>query len=166
MPSRKIAEKLISVATRRGREKILSKADRQNDLELARELKNICYEVWTAAPVKAQKAALALSSLAQLDPHPEIEAHAFWVSGIAALTGGKLEKTIENLDRSAAVFRRIKRTHEAAQTQVAKLIVLALLGRYEEAVATGKSARFPMLASISASVTSIFSVRAFLSANA
>lgn len=140
MPSRKIAEKLILAKTKRERERILSKEPRENDLELAHELKNICYEVWTSAPVKAQKTALALANLSQINPNQEIRALAFWTAGIAALTRGKLENSIENLDRSAAAFRNIKQEHEAANTQVAKLIVLALLGRYAEAVETGKAA--------------------------
>ncbi|MEP6902705.1 MAG: hypothetical protein ABJA66_13215 [Actinomycetota bacterium] len=140
MPLRKIADRLISAKNKRERERILSKTARRNDLEIAHSLKNICYEVWTSEPAKAQKAALALQNLVGIDPHEEIKALAFWVAGIAELTKGKLEKTIENLDKSAEIFQKIKQEHEAAHTQVAKLIVLALLGKYTEAVKTGKAA--------------------------
>ncbi len=138
MPSQGFAEKLISARTSRERENILSKTVRKNDLELAHNLKNICYEVWTSEPAKAQKTAAVLQNLVEINPHKEIAALAFWVSGIAELTKGNLEKTIENLDRSAAIFRKIKKEHEAAHTQVAKLIVLGLLGKYPEAIKTGK----------------------------
>jgi tetratricopeptide (TPR) repeat protein len=140
MPSRKIAEKLISAKTGREREKILSNAARENDIKLAHELKNICYEVWTSEPTKAQKTALALKDLAKKSAPEEIRALAFWVAGIAELTKGKLESSISSLDRSAEIFREIKQPHEAASTQVAKLIALALLGKYAEAVKTGRSA--------------------------
>jgi CHAT domain-containing protein/Tfp pilus assembly protein PilF len=137
MPSRKIADKLISAKNKRARENILSKTPRKNDLEIAHSLKNICYEIWTSKPAKAQKTAIVLQNLLEINPHKEIEALAFWVAGIAELTKGKLEKTIENLDRSAEIFRQIKKEHEAANTQVAKIIVLGLLGKYDEAVKSG-----------------------------
>lgn len=140
MPSRKIAERLISAETSREREKILSNAARAGDLEIAHELKTICYEVWTSEPKKAQKTATVLQNLVKINPHQEIAALAFWVAGIAALTKGKFEKTVENLDQSAEIFRKIKREHDAANTQVAKLIALALLGKYREAVKTGTEA--------------------------
>ncbi len=140
MPSRRIAEKLILARTKRERDSILSKTARKNDVEIARRLKDICYEVWTSEPTKAQKTALALQNLIKINPHDEIKALAFWVAGIAELTKGKFEKAVENLDKSSEIFRKIKQEHEAANTQVAKLIALALLGKYSEAVKTGKSA--------------------------
>ena len=140
MPSRRVAEQLILAGTKRERESILSKTLRKDDLEIARRLKDICYEVWTSEPTKAQKTASVLQHLIKTDPHEEIKALAFWVTGIAELTKGKLEKAIENLDNSAAIFRTIKRENEAANTQVAKLIALALLGKYEKAIETGKQA--------------------------
>lgn len=138
MPKQNIALKLISVKTKREREKILSKTARKDDLKIAHDLKNICYEVWTSEPAKAQKTASVLQNLMEINPHDEIKALAFWVAGIAELTKGKLEKTIENLDKSAEIFRKINQEHQAANTQVAKLIALALLGKYDEAVKTGK----------------------------
>ncbi len=140
MSSRKTAERLISAKTNRERAHILSKTAAASQLEIAHQLKNICYEVWTSAPTKAQKTALALATLARINPAPEIEALALWVAGIGALTRGRLENAVAALDRSASVFRRIRQEHEAAHTQVAKLIVLALLGKYPEAVKTGKAA--------------------------
>lgn len=139
MSSRKIAERLTSARTKRERGKILSKTAQISHLEIAHELKNICYEVWTSQPTKAQKTALALENLSKINPNEEIEALAFWVAGIAELTKGKLESSIKNLDKSAEVFKKIKQEHEAANTQVAKLIALALLGRYPEALKTGKA---------------------------
>lgn len=135
-----IAEKLISTKSKSAREKIIRKISCEKGLEIAQELKNICYQVWTSTPTKAQKAARVLNEIAQINPHPEIHALAFWVTGIAELTKGKLENATVNLDNSATLFRQIKREHEAAMTQVAKLIALALLGKYAEAVRIGKAA--------------------------
>jgi tetratricopeptide (TPR) repeat protein len=140
MHPRQIAESLVSARAGRDRVRILAKTPRADDLALARELKNLCYEIWTTEPAKARKTALALESLARLNPDEEIAALAAWVAGIAALTRGKLEHSAARLDASARLFRRRRREHDAAQTQVAKLIVLSLLGKYDEAVKTGRAA--------------------------
>lgn len=140
MPLRKIAENLISAGNKGERKTILSKISRKNDLKLARELKNICYEFWTSAPTKTQKTALALQNLLEINPNEEISALSFWVSGIADLTCGKLESAIKNFDKSSEIFQKISKKLESAQTQVAKLIALALLGKYDEAIQTGEKA--------------------------
>ncbi|HEX9960172.1 MAG TPA: CHAT domain-containing protein, partial [Pyrinomonadaceae bacterium] len=108
------------------------------DVKLAAALKEICYAAWTTEPVKAQKAARALKTLVKFNPQAEISALSFWVSGIAELTGGRLESAMKNLDRAADIFFQIDMEHDAAQTQVAKLIALAMLGRYDEAIETSK----------------------------
>lgn len=110
------------------------------DLDLARKIKDTYYDSWTKEPHKTRNAATALKAMSQLVSGDEYKALAFWVSGIADLTEGKLEKAVKDLDDSFAIFRRIKQEHNAAQTQVAKLIALAMLGKYTEAIKTGKSA--------------------------
>ena len=105
MSSRKIADRLISAGTSRERTQILSKTAAEKHLEIAHELKNICYEVWTSEPTKARKAARALEALSKINPHRQIRAFALWVAGIAELTRGRLEDSIARLDESAAVFR-------------------------------------------------------------
>ena len=110
------------------------------DEKLAFDLKDTCQAAWSSDPQKAQRAALALQALAKFNPSEEICALCFWGGGIADLTKGKLDAALENLDRSAEIFRKINREHLAAQTQVAKLIALAMRGRYEEAIRCGKAA--------------------------
>ncbi|MBS1797877.1 MAG: CHAT domain-containing protein [Acidobacteria bacterium] len=110
------------------------------DLGFARELKNTYYNSWTTAPRKTLNAARALEALTKILPDEEVGALASWVRGIADLTGGKLEKAVRDLDAAAAVFLRLGREHDAARTQVAKLIALALLGKYDESVKTGRDA--------------------------
>lgn len=135
-----LAKKLVSAKSEKERQKILSKHSELADEKLALELKEICYSAWTSEPTKAQKTASAIKSLFKFNKNKEIEAYCFWLSGIAELTRGKLEKTIENLDKSAEIFKKIKNEHEAANTQVAKLYALALLGKYDEAVKCGENA--------------------------
>jgi CHAT domain-containing protein/tetratricopeptide (TPR) repeat protein len=140
MLRRKLAEKLISAENEPERKHLLDENKNQADTALALALKEICYESWTTEPTKAQNAAKALKSLLKINPNEETEALCFWVTGISELTRGRLESAVENLDKSAAAFTKIKQEHTSAQTQVAKLIALALLGRYEEAVKSGEKA--------------------------
>lgn len=136
-----LAEKLISARSESERKLLLDENKKLADARLALALKEICYKFWTTAPTKTQLAANALKSLYKINPADEIKAHLFWVSGIADLTKGKLEKAIENLDRAAEKFLSNGKERESADTRVAKLIALAMLGRYDEALKTGETAR-------------------------
>jgi tetratricopeptide (TPR) repeat protein len=142
-----LAEKLISAESETERRRLLTENNKRADVKLAFALKEICYAAWTTEPVKAQKAAQALKTLVKITPpqqqqqqqqQEEIQALSFWVSGIAELTRGRLESAVRNLDRAAEIFFQTGKEHDAAQTQVAKLIALAMLGRYDEAIATGE----------------------------
>ena len=135
-----LAEKLISTKTGAERKKLLSENPPEKNIELAHALKDVCYANWTSAPTKAQKSAVVLKTLEKLDKNSEIKAVSYWVSGISDLTKGKLESAVKNLDSSKKLFFEIEKTHDAAQTQVAKLIALAMLGKYSEAIKTGKNA--------------------------
>ena len=110
------------------------------DLQFARDLKDTYYGSWTSAPQQTLNAAAALEELAKLLRTDEVRALASWVRGIADLTDGKIEKAVRDLDKAAAFFLKIEQKHNAAQTQVAKLIALALLGKYDEAVKIGEHA--------------------------
>jgi tetratricopeptide (TPR) repeat protein len=140
MVRRKLAERLISAKNESERKHLLDKNKNQADTQLAFALKEICYESWTTEPTKAQKAAKALKSLLKVNGNDEIEALCLWVTGISELTRGKIESAVENLDKSAEAFQKIKQEHTSAQPQVAKLLALALLGRYDAAIASGKKA--------------------------
>ena len=140
MQLRTLAEKLISAENEKQRNSLLTENKQFADEKLALVLKEICYESWTTEPTKAQKTAQAIKTLLKFNTKRETEALSFWVSGIADLTRGKLESAIKNLDKSSEIFQKINKNHEAAQTKVAKLIALALLGNYAEAVCTGENA--------------------------
>lgn len=134
------ADKLVSSKTEAERKKILAKISPEKYSELAHTLKDVCYANWTSQPAKAQKSALALKTIEKLDDNREIKAISYWVSGISDLTKGKFESAVENLDLSEKLFFEIGKKHDAAQTQVAKLISLSLLGKTADAVKTGEKA--------------------------
>jgi CHAT domain-containing protein/tetratricopeptide (TPR) repeat protein len=71
---------------------------------------------------------------------------AAWAAGVAAITEGEMEEAIARLDAAAARFVQLGKPHAGASTQVSKLIALAMLGRYDEAVACGTQARDTFLA--------------------
>lgn len=140
MDSEKLISKLIEIKDIKEHLSLLEKHKNLLDLKFARNLKNTYYDSWTKEPQKTRNAATALEALTDILPNEEIKALKDWVNGIADLTEGKLEKAVRDLDKSADIFRKLERDHDAAQTQVAKLIALALLGKYKEAVSTGKTA--------------------------
>ncbi len=140
MKRRLLAEKLVSAQNGKAINRLLTLNRNSADERLAAALKDICYAAWTNEPTKAQSAALALEELAKINPLKEIKAFSHWICGIARITEGRLDSAVENLDQSAALFRQLKREHESAQTQVAKLYPLAVLGRFQEAMKTGNQA--------------------------
>jgi CHAT domain-containing protein len=112
---------------------------------LAITIKDICYATWDSDPSQAAEAAAALALLAEHTGDPEIHALATWTSGIAALATGHMEHAIDNLDAAVEQFCRLDQPHTAARVQVGKLMALAMLGRYDEAVACGIAARDTLL---------------------
>ncbi|MDT7687686.1 MAG: hypothetical protein QOE46_445 [Acidobacteriota bacterium] len=111
------------------------------DVPLAHALKDICLEAWSGDPPRAVAAAAALEALAAVNDSEEVAALRDWGTGIAALIGGRMEETIRHLDDAESRFQRLRQPHTAGSTQVSKLIALAMLGRYDEAIETGLRAR-------------------------
>lgn len=127
--------KAVNVAQRRA----LIKSVRANDFPaLAQAVKEVCYSFWTSQPTVARSSAQVLRMIYKLSPQAEIRAYLEWITGIAAITRGKLAAAIVNLDAAAAIFTDLKKEYEAAQTQIAKLYALSLLGRRDEAVECGE----------------------------
>lgn len=120
---------------------ILQQYDSRLNVALAYELKDICYNAWATDPAQTVQVAGALTALADHLAQPEVRALADWTAGIAALTGGQMAAALEHLDRAHDGFQAINKPHEAAATQVSKLISLAMLGQYEEALRCGVQAR-------------------------
>lgn len=111
------------------------------DMDLAYALKEICLEAWSSDPQRSIHAAKALATLVDRNADPVIVALAAWSAGIAALAAGQMEQAIKHLDAAAAAFKAMEQPHTAASTQVSKLIALAMLGRYDEAIDCGLHAR-------------------------
>ncbi len=135
-----LAKLLISAAKDPERRQLLAQHPRIADRRLADEIRKACYASWTVEPVKAQRAALALRCLTTINGTDDIAATAFWVSGISDITKARFESAIENLNNASRLFAKNGRLTDAAQTQVPKLLALAMLGRYDEAIQTGKNA--------------------------
>lgn len=131
---------LLSAETERERKKLLKQQHEIADVSLALSIKDLCYAEWTSDPTKAQKAYLALNTLQKFNPLPEIKAYCEWVAGIANITRGKLESAIDNLDGASGSFMSLGLEHLSAQPQVAKLIALAMLGKYDDALIAGDTA--------------------------
>jgi len=125
---------------------LLRDYDADANVELAYALKDICLADWSNEPARARGAAAALTILAEITKDREVAALAAWVIGLASLADGQIEQAIRHLEDSESRFLELNQPHMAASTQVAKLYVLALLGRYDEAIACGLRAREVLLA--------------------
>ncbi len=104
---------------------------------LAWALKDACYAAWSSDPQWAARAADTLAGLrlpGEAGPLArEIAALAEWTAGIACLTRGRMTDAIAALDRAAGLFRGLGRDHDAARTQVPKIMALSMLGLHAEA---------------------------------
>jgi tetratricopeptide (TPR) repeat protein len=116
------------------------------DVDLARALKRLYDDTESSDPARAVGAAGALMAVADAIDDPEVRALAAWTSGMAKLDGGQMEEAIAYLNDAETQFLGLGRPHTAAATQVSKLIALAMLGRYDEAIACGLQARDVFLA--------------------
>jgi tetratricopeptide (TPR) repeat protein len=102
-------------------------------------LKDACYESWTSAPACAGRCADLLASLADSREAPPLRALAAWTRGIAGLGSGSMEDALAALNAAAAAFEALDDAHNAARTQVPKLIALSVLGRHDEALACAQA---------------------------
>lgn len=137
---KRLAEKLVEAQNVSERKFLLKDVAHTDFLKLARVVKEICYSYWTSEPTKAQNSAKILQSIHRIRPQNDIKAYSEWVEGIAEITRGNLVSAIEKLNSAATIFSYLRNELEAAQIQVSKLYVLALLGRYDEAVECGNQA--------------------------
>ncbi len=116
------------------------------DLALAQALKQLYEDTESSDPELAANAAAALELLSTHVAHPEIAALAAWTSGMAALDAGQMEQALAHLEAAEAGFLALNQPETAAATQVSRMIPLAILGRYDEAIACGLQARDNLLA--------------------
>lgn len=104
---------------------------------LAWSLKAAVQAAWTVDPPQAAQAQDALQRLAQAVATPTLGALAAWGAGIVGLARGDLLAALQQLDLAALTWQRIDKGLQAAQVGVARLMPLSLLGRYDEALASG-----------------------------
>jgi tetratricopeptide (TPR) repeat protein len=136
-----LVSRLVSAVGEGERRALLASHTALADASLAHALKDVCLEAWTGDPPRAVAAARALEALASADDSEEVAALRDWGLGVAALVGGRMEESVRHLDEAEARFQSLCQPHAAAATQVSKLVALAMLGRYDEAVETGLVAR-------------------------
>ena len=89
-----LASRLIEARNNGERKRLLTANLGLADAQLARELKDHCYRVWTSEPTGAQKAARALNTLVKFSADDETKAVRAWVEGIADITRGRLESAV------------------------------------------------------------------------
>ena len=128
------------------REALLQQHCELADVRLAYALKEICQAAWRTDPNRSIQSAATLRLLHKQNTNPEIEALADWAAGITALTQAQLDRAVALLDKAEARLMSLGKEHTAAGTQLAKIVALAMLGRYDEAIQCGIRARDVFLA--------------------
>ncbi len=108
---------------------------------LAWELKASFDAYESSAPDRAIAVAAALQELAEATLEPDCLAVAAWTRGMADQLEGNLAVSLEHLEAAEAAFNALGLPDLAAETLISKLISLAMLGRYEEALRAGMRAR-------------------------
>lgn len=141
MKRAEVAALLASAEDESGRASLLREHAALADAALAHALKDICLDAWSSDPARAVRACEALRALASVNASEEVAALRSWAEGIAALVGGRMESAVAHLDEAESRFHSLCQPHAAASTQVSKLVALAMLGRYDEAVEAGLRAR-------------------------
>ena len=111
------------------------------DIDLAYVLKDICLDGWSSDPTRSLAASATLKLVSHLNADPEINALSHWTQGIEALINGDMVGAVATLDRAREGFLALAKPHVAAATEVSKVIALAMLGLYDEAIACALRAR-------------------------
>jgi tetratricopeptide (TPR) repeat protein len=109
--------------------------------ELAWALKRRCDAAWAADPPATAVAADLIERLAEHEPDAVVGALSAWTRGIALLAQGQMEAALVVLERAGGLFAALDRPHDMAQTCISRLMALAMLGRYDDAIRCGAEAR-------------------------
>lgn len=117
------------------------------DGELAGALEALFDDTKGSDLKRATGASTALTALAGVTADPKVSALAAWIAGKVALQiDGRMEAAIAHLEDAEARFTALGQSRTVAATQVSKLHALAMLGRYDEAIACGLRARDVLVA--------------------
>jgi CHAT domain-containing protein len=117
-------------------------------------LKQRAQEAWTRDPAQTRSAADTLAALAQrcapgaagAEPGNTLAALASWAEGLALLAEGELPAALARLQAAQGRWLALAQPLHAAQVQVAQLVALSLMGRFDEAVASGAEASTVLVA--------------------
>ena len=120
-------------------ERVLNALTPAQRSELGWSLKNLCYGAWTTEPQRAIAAADALRSLVDASSPDEVDALADWTAGIAALIRGEMADADARFVDAAAGFRALGQDHHAAETQVPRIMALAMLGAHAKAASCAEA---------------------------
>jgi CHAT domain-containing protein len=141
MKRTQFARRLMS-ADAASRERLLQDHPGVPDIGLARALNALYQELHAGDPALAAQAAACLALLSRYVDHPEIAAVSAWTNGMAAVhLEGQMEGGVALLGEAGERFAMLGKPLDVAATQVSKLQGLAMLGRYDEAIACGVAAR-------------------------
>ena len=142
MERRQLATALIASDAAEQRERLLRTHWAVADSRLARELHAIYQETREGDPAHAAEAAASLELLSRSVADPETAAIAAWTSGMAAIhLDGRMERGVALLEEATRRFDALGRPLDIAATRVSMVQGLAMLGRYDEAIACGVAAR-------------------------
>jgi CHAT domain-containing protein len=111
------------------------------DTQLAYILKDICLDGWSSDPMRSLAASATLRQISETLKNPEITALSYWTQGIEALINADMAGAITTLDRAREGFLALQKPHVAAATEVSKVVALAMLGLYDDAIACALRAR-------------------------
>ncbi|MBX7054298.1 MAG: CHAT domain-containing protein [Pyrinomonadaceae bacterium] len=140
MTEMSLAEQIIDAGSDTERRRLLTAEPNVHAGCLSDEIRELCIASWSSDPSRVRRAAAALKTIYRSIPSDQALANYKWTDGIAAITRGYFEKAVDRLDVAIAAFARLGRVVEAARVQVSKLLALAMLSRYDEAVQTGIAA--------------------------
>jgi CHAT domain-containing protein/tetratricopeptide (TPR) repeat protein len=118
-------------------------------LALGWALKGLAYQAIYRAPATLAAVVERLGALehaAQEEPaRRELAGLAAWIAGVDTERRGQAAEALALYDRARAELLAVGRRHEAAQTQVPKMVALSILARHDEAIACGVGARAELI---------------------
>lgn len=109
-------------------------------------LKAACHDAWNTDPTQVPLIARALNGLLEAAPTATLHALAAWTQGLADIIEGRMEPALAAFDTARDRLRALGKPAEGAQTQVPKLIALAILGRTDAALECAEAALGDFLA--------------------
>ncbi|NOK60034.1 MAG: hypothetical protein GFH27_549291n227 [Chloroflexi bacterium AL-W] len=137
---------LLAAADAEERAALLTRHQQLVGVELAWALKDVYLEHSHGASSSAVGAADALRILAESTENIEIKAVSNWTVGMAMQRiDGQMEESLVFLNTGADQFNSLGKSHAVSLVQVSKVLALAMLGRYEQAIEQGLQARDVLL---------------------